>query len=150
MDRDALDRALRRVEEARSGGTASARFDAALERSRAELESLARATAELERLLPGQVGDAVREGVAREVVPVARNLAEIKGLLNQALRRLGRLEQELLAERSARIDDLAVLVDLVSAGWQGVDARLERLERAATGGQVVPLRAEAEPSAAIA
>lgn len=141
---------MRRIEEARAGGTAAARFDAALERSRAELESLARATAELERVLPGQVGDAVREGVAREVVPVARNLGEIKGLLHQALRRLERLEQELLAERRARIDDLAVLVDLVSAGWQGVDARLARLEHSTTGGQVVPLRAETEQSAAIA
>lgn len=27
------------------------------------------------------------------------------------------------------MDDLALLVDLVSSGWKGVDARLERLER---------------------
>ena len=29
-----------------------------------------------------------------------------------------------------RVDDLALLVDLVSSGWRGVDARLERLEQA--------------------
>ena len=62
-------------------------------------------------------------------MPVARNLAEIRGLMNQAIRRLERLEGDLLAERHARIDDLALLVDLVSSGWKGVDDRLERIER---------------------
>jgi two-component sensor histidine kinase len=81
------------------------------------------------------------------VVPVARSLAEIRGLLNQALRRLERLEQQVLAERSARIDDLALVVELVSSGWQGVDTRLARLEQAG-GAVIVPLRAE--PAAAIA
>jgi len=27
------------------------------------------------------------------------------------------------------VDDLALLVDLVSSGWRGIDARLDRLER---------------------
>ena len=57
-----------------------------------------------------------------------RSLAEIRGLLNQAIRRLDRIEEELIAERNARIDDLEVLVDLVSSGWQGVDERLRRIE----------------------
>ena len=61
---------------------------------------------------------------------MARHIAEIRGLLNQAIRRLERLEGELLAERHARVDDLALLVDLVSSGWRGVDTRLGRLERA--------------------
>jgi hypothetical protein len=147
MDAHVLEQARRRIEDARAGGPATARLDAALERSRAELEALATATAAFEAELPDRVGEAVREGLAREVVPVARSLAEIRGLLNQAIRRLERLEQELLVERSARIDDLAVLVDLVASGWEGVDARLQRLERSG-GGEVVPLRAEA--SAAIA
>jgi uncharacterized protein (UPF0335 family) len=62
------------------------------------------------------------------VLPVGRTLAEIKGLVNQAIHRLERLEQEVIAERHARVDDLAVLVELVSSGWQGVDARLRRIE----------------------
>jgi hypothetical protein len=45
------------------------------------------------------------------------------------LRRLERLESDLLAERHARVDDLALLVELVSSGWQGVDERLARLEQ---------------------
>jgi hypothetical protein len=48
--------------------------------------------------------------------------------MNQLLRRLSALEGDLLTERSARVDDLAVLVDLVSSGWKGVDARLGRIE----------------------
>jgi hypothetical protein len=74
------------------------------------------------------VGVAVRDGLRIEVLPVARHIAEIRGLLNQAIRRLERLEGDLLAERHARVDDLALLVELVSSGWRGVDVRLERLE----------------------
>jgi hypothetical protein len=148
MDEHVLEQARRRIEEARSGGLATARMDAALERSRAEIESLARAAADLESTLPDRVGAAVREGLAREVVPVSRSLAEIRGLLNQAIRRLERLEQELLAERNARIEDLAVLVALITSGWEGVDARLQRLEQPSQA-DVVPLRSE-QPASAIA
>jgi hypothetical protein len=48
--------------------------------------------------------------------------------MNQLLRRLSALEGDLLTERNARVDDLALLVDLVSSGWKGVDARLGRIE----------------------
>ena len=126
----ALERARARIAEAREGRFEATRIEATLDRARAQIESLATATAELEGQLPDRVGEAVREGLRREVLPVARTLAEIKGLVNQANHRLERLEQELLAERHARVDDLAVLVDLVSSGWQGVDERLRRLEAA--------------------
>jgi hypothetical protein len=143
MDEQALERARQRIAEARSEGVSGARLDAALERARAEVMRLAKVADELETSLPKQVSTAVRDGVAREVVPVSRSLAEIRGGLNQALRRLERLEQELLAERSARIEDLAILVDLVSSGWSGVDQRLRKLE-AGLEGAVVPLRSEQE------
>jgi len=147
MDEAVLERAMRRVSETRAGGSEAARVDAALERSRAEIDALSRAAARLEETLPDQVGAAVREGLAREVVPVGRNLAEIRGLLNHVIRRLERLEQEILAERRSRLDDLEVLVDLVASGWQGVDTRLQRLEERTGGGEVVPLPTEpiAEP-----
>ena len=138
MDEQVLERARQRVAEARTDGIAGARLDASLERARAEVMRLAQVADELESSLPKQVGIAVRDGIAREVVPVSRSLAEIRGGVNQALRRLERLEEELLAERSARIDDLAILVDLVSAGWAGVDRRLKRLEEGIEGA-VVPL-----------
>jgi hypothetical protein len=128
MDEQVLERARQRVAEARTDGVAGARLDASLERARAEVMRLAQVADELESSLPKQVGIAVRDGIAREVVPVSRSLAEIRGGVNQALRRLERLEEELLAERNARIDDLGILVELVSAGWSGVDRRLKRLE----------------------
>jgi hypothetical protein len=146
MDEQALQRARQRIAEAQTEGRGSARLDAALERARAEVMRLAKVADELEASLPRQVSTAVRDGLAREVVPVSRSLAEIRGGLNQALRRLERLEQELLAERNARIDDLGILVDLVSSGWGGVDQRLRKLE-ARLEGAVVPLRTEREDTA---
>jgi hypothetical protein len=143
MDEQALERARRRIAESRTEGVTGERLDAALERARAEVMRLAKVADDLEASLPKQVSTAVRDGIAREVVPVSRSLAEIRGGVNQALRRLERLEQELLAERNARIDDLAILVDLVSSGWSGVDERLRKLE-AGLQGAVVPFRAERE------
>jgi len=133
VDDQALDRAKARIADAAAGRVAPAQLEAALSRSRNQIEALAAATAELEGALPERVGSAVRDGLRQEVLPVARHIAEIRGLLNQAIRRLERLEGDLLAERHARIDDLALLVDLVSSGWRGVDSRLERLERAEDG-----------------
>lgn len=147
MDEDALERAQRHIEEAREGRSAN-RIDAALERARFEIEALTAATVELETGLPDRVTAAVQEGLRREVAIVGKSLAEIRGLLNNAIRRLERLEQDVLAERHARIDDLAVLVELVSAGWRSVDARLDQLERpaasgAANGGYVRQVAADA-------
>jgi hypothetical protein len=130
MDDLALERAKQRIADAAAGRPEPALLEATLERSRAQVEALAAAAADLEASIPVQVGVAVRDGLRTEVLPVARHIAEIRGLLNQAIRRLERLEGDLLAERHARVDDLALLVDLVSSGWRGVDARLERLERA--------------------
>ncbi len=141
MDEQALERARKRIAEGPKEGVSGARLDAALERARAEIMRLTHVADDLEASLPKQVSTAVRDGIAREVVPVSRSLAEIRGGVNQALRRLERLEQELLAERTARIEDLGVLVDLVSSGWSGVDARLRRLE-SGIHGDVVPFRAE--------
>jgi hypothetical protein len=129
MDEAALERAKQRIADAAAGRPESALLEAALERSREQVAALAATAAELEASIPGQVGTAVREGLRSEVLPVARQVAEIRGLMNQAIRRLERLEGEILAERHARVDDLALLVELVSSGWRGLDGRLERLER---------------------
>ena len=124
MDESAVERAKERIEQ-RADATA---LDAVLERTRTELESLAAAAEAAASTLPERVEGAVQEGLRDQVVPVARNLAEIRGLMNQLLRRFETLESDALADRNARVDDLALLVDLVSTGWHGVDARLARLE----------------------
>jgi hypothetical protein len=130
MDELALERARQRIAQAAAGRTEPAALEAAIERSREGLETLAATAAELESSLPARLDAAMQDAIRAEVAPVARNLAEIRGLLNQAIKRLERLEGDILAERHARIDDLALLVDLVSSGWKGVDERLAKLEPA--------------------
>ena len=49
-------------------------------------------------------------------------------MTNQVIRRLERIEGDLLTERHARVDDLALLVDLIASGWRSVDERLGRIE----------------------
>ena len=129
MDQDAIERARQRLAEAAEGRTDASDVEAALERARKGLEDLAAAAGELEATLPAKVGEAVKEGVASEARPVGRQLAEVRGLMNQLLRRLERLEGDVLAERHARVDDLGLLVDLLTSGWKGVDERLARLEQ---------------------
>jgi hypothetical protein len=139
VDERAVERAKERLREAAEGRSEPAAVEAALERARAGIEALAQTTAELESSLPATVSAAVQEGLREEVLPVARHLAEVRGLMGQAIRRLERLEGDLLAERHARVDDLALLVDLVTSGWRGVDERLARLEKGleSSGGAIV-------------
>ena len=133
MDDDAVHRALDRLAGAAEGRPEPADIDAALERARAQIEALAQTAAELESTLPIKVGDAVEDGLRKQVLPVARHLAEVRGLMNQVIRRLERLEGDQLAERNARVDDLALLVDLIASGWKGVDNRLAKLEERLQG-----------------
>lgn len=120
MDDSAVERAKERVGQRADG----AALDALLTRAREQVEALAAATAALEESLPARVGDAVRD----EAQPMGRNLAEIRGLMNGVIRRLERVDGDLLADRNARVDDLALLVDLIASGWKGVDARIARME----------------------
>jgi hypothetical protein len=50
--------------------------------------------------------------------------------MNQVIKRLEHLEGDVLAERHARVDDLALLVDLIASGWQSVNERLTKIEAA--------------------
>jgi hypothetical protein len=111
-------------------------IDAALTRARIQIEALAQTADELQAALPESVGFAVREGVRAEALPVARQLAEVRGLMNRVIGRLEHLEGDFLAERNARVDDLSVLVELISEGWQGVDARLQRIEETVSTGLI--------------
>jgi hypothetical protein len=121
--------------------TMPADVTAALERARLQVEALAATADELQNVLPEAVGSAMREGLREEAAPISRRLAEVKGLLNGTIRRMERLETDLLAERHARVDDLDLLVDLVAGGWRGINARLDRIEAAlAPRAAVVELR----------
>ena len=115
---------------------------AALERARLQIEALALTADELQVVLPDAVGSALRDGLREEAAPIARRLAEVKGLANQTIRRLERLEGDLLTERHARVDDLSLLVDLITGQWRSLNERLDRIERALAAPQapVVELR----------
>jgi hypothetical protein len=78
--------------------------------------------------LDEQIRQAVRDGVRVEAAPVGRHLAEVRGLSVRAIRQLERIESSVGSERASRIEDLAVLVNLISAGWRSVDDRLARIE----------------------
>jgi hypothetical protein len=129
MTDDAIERARERLREAAEGRPDAATVDAVLERTRAQVEELAQAAAAIESTLPAKIDGALQDGIREQVRPVGRNLAEIRGLTNNVIRRLERIEGDLLSERHARVDDLALLVDLVSSGWKAVDDRLLSLER---------------------
>ena len=129
MNPGAIERASERLRQAAEGRTEPAALDAALERARDQVEALAEAAAQLEAALPVKVGDALQEGLREQVLPVARHIAELRGLSGQLVRRLERIEGDLLGERHARVDDLALLIDLITSGWKGVDERLARIEK---------------------
>jgi len=121
---EAIARAQQRIEDAAAGRTDPAAFDSALQRARHAVESLAATTARFEADLP----EAIQDGLRQHFRPSARHLAEMRGLTNQVIRRLERIEGDLLTERHARVDDLALLVDLIASGWRSVEDRLARLE----------------------
>jgi hypothetical protein len=121
---DAIARAQQRLEDAVAGRTDPAAVDAALQRARNAVEALAATTAQFEAGLPA----AIQDGLQQHFRPSARHLAEVRGLTNQVVRRLERIEGDLLAERHARVDDLGLLVDLIASGWRSVEERLAQLE----------------------
>ena len=128
MTDEAIEKARERLREAAEGRPDAAAVDAVLERARAQVEELEQTAAQLEATIPAQVEHAVSDGLAEQVRPVGRNLAEIRGLMNQVIRRLERVEGDLLSERHARVDDLGLLVDLITSSWKSVERRITTLE----------------------
>jgi hypothetical protein len=134
MDEEPIRQLRQRLADAAEGRPAAGDVDAALERARRQVEELAATAANLEASLP----EAVRFTLRTEAAPMSRRVNEIRGLMNQTLLRLERLEGELSAERYARVDDLALLVELITASWRSVDERLARIEQSlgASGAEV--------------
>jgi hypothetical protein len=69
-----------------------------------------------------------------EAEPPARNKGDelalqLSTLLEEVATALNELRRIQSADRQDRVDDLAVLVDLMTTSWRGVDRRLARLER---------------------
>jgi hypothetical protein len=92
-----------------------------------------------------EIREALRDGLREEAAPMARRLAEVKGLSNNAIRRLAGIEAAIESERNARLDDVTLLIDLLTEGWRALNARLDRIEAtlAAQPSNVVQLRESA-------
>jgi hypothetical protein len=91
-----------------------------------------------------EIREALRDGLRDEAAPIGRRLAEVKGLSNNAIRRLAGIEAAIEAERNARLDDVTLLIDLLTEGWRAMNTRLERIEAAlAEPSNVVRLRESA-------
>lgn len=92
-----------------------------------------------------QIREAMAASLREEGAPISRRVSEIRGLSHNTIRRLERLEGLIESERDARIDDLSLVVDLLTEGWRSMNARLDRIERALerSPSNVVPLRESA-------
>lgn len=61
--------------------------------------------------------------------PDTAHLVQLSSVLEELAGAVRDLRSETDTERRERVDDLAVLIELISTGWQGLDRRLGRLER---------------------
>jgi hypothetical protein len=85
--------------------------------------------AELESTLPEGVGSIVYEALRVEIRPVAQHVAELGALFERLLARLDEVSTSVEDERRDRLQDVALLTELVTSGWRSVDRRLARLEK---------------------
>jgi hypothetical protein len=93
------------------------------------LERFRATAAELETTLPQGVGSVVYEALRVEVRPVAQHVAELGALFERMVARLEDVSAGVQDERRDRLDDVALLTELVTNGWRSVDRRLARLEQ---------------------
>jgi hypothetical protein len=93
------------------------------------MERLRATAAELESSLPEGVGSVVYEALRVEVRPVAQHVAELGALFERMLVRLEQVSTSVEDERRDRLQDVALLTELVTSGWRSVDRRLARLEQ---------------------
>lgn len=84
--------------------------------------------AELETRLPQDLGSIVYEALRVEVQPVSRHIAELDALYKLISARLEDMRLAIARERNERLEDVALLTELVSEGWRSADRRLARLE----------------------
>jgi hypothetical protein len=81
--------------------------------------------------LRAELESAVHEAFRLEVRPVAQHVAELGALFEQVLVRIEEVSTSIEDERRDRLQDVALLTELVTSGWRSVDRRLARLEEIA-------------------
>jgi len=110
-----------------SGVVETPAIESVVETARRDLlATFTEAATELETRLPQGVGSVVYEAIRVEVRPVAEHVAEMERLFQHLIRRIHEVEAR---ERSERLEDIALLTELITSGWRSVDRRLGRVER---------------------
>jgi hypothetical protein len=127
--RDAREAALRRIGEMRQrnlGGSEQAGPDlrTLLVRSEQHVDDLRRSASELAAILPTRVEAAVARALGEDEGGLGRRLDEVLTQSGSLMAAVERVERDLLAERMARVEDLEVLVDLISGGLGALRADL--------------------------
>ena len=134
--RDAREAALRRIGEMRQrnlGASEPAGPDlrTLLVRSERHVDELRRSASELAAILPTRVEAAVARALGEDEGGLGRRLDEVLARAGSSTAAVERVERDLLAERMARVEDLEVLVDLVSGGLGALRADLRAVRRRA-------------------
>jgi hypothetical protein len=132
--RDAREAALRRIGEMRQrnlGANEPAGPDlrTLLARSERHVDELRRAASELAAILPTRVEAAVARALGEDEGGLGRRIDKVVDQTGQLTGAVERVERDLLAERMARVEDLEVLVDLVSGGLTALRADLRSVRR---------------------
>jgi len=132
--RDAREAALRRIGELRqrslgASEPAGADLRTLLARSERHVDELRRSASELAAILPTRVEAAVARALGDDEGGLGRRLDQVVEQTGGLAEAIARVEGDLLAERMARVEDLEVLVDLVSGGLTSLRADLRAVRK---------------------
>ena len=100
-----------------------------LARSERHVDELRRSASELAAILPTRVEAAVARALGEDEGGLGRRLDQVVDQTGALAAAVERVESDLLAERMARVEDLEVLVDLVSGGLTSLRADLRAVRR---------------------
>jgi len=105
-------------------------LEATIDEARRDLmKTVSRTAAELEARLPEGVGSIVYEAVRVEVRPVTQHMAQMQSLVDRLCETLERVGASVDSERQERLDDLALLTELIVTGWRTMERRVAHVER---------------------
>jgi hypothetical protein len=132
--RDAREAALRRISELRQRSAAPIEpagpdLRTLLARSERHVDELRRSASELAAILPTRVEAAVARALGEDEGGLGRRIDHVVDQGGRLSAALERVENDLLSERMARVEDLEVLVGLVSGGLTSLRADLRAVQR---------------------
>lgn len=118
--REARDAALQRIDalRAKAGAPDAPGPDlrTLLQRAETNVDELRGTARELAAILPTRVEAAVARALGQDEGGLGRQLGDVLGETLQNGSALDRVERDLLAERMARVDDLEIMVRLITSG----------------------------------